>query len=65
MTGKAIMLIGVCYRPPSAKEELDDGLWEIIEKDSKETMVMIGEGTSTITSTGRKWKVRGKKIGSL
>ena len=33
-TGKARMLIGVCYRPPSAKEEVDDGIWEIVEKAS-------------------------------
>ena len=48
-TGKARMLIGVCYRPPSAKDEVDDGLWEIIEKASKETMVMIGDFNYHIT----------------
>src|SRR6218665_3126964 len=42
-SGKARVLIGVCYRPPSAKDEVDDGLWEIIEKASKETMVMMGD----------------------
>src|SRR6218665_3635455 len=41
--GKARMLIGVCYRPPSAKEEVDDGIWEIVEKASKETLVMMGD----------------------
>ena len=42
-SGKARVLIGACYRPPSAKDEVDDGLWEIVEKASKETMVMMGD----------------------
>ena len=37
------LLIGVCYRPPVCEEEKEKGLYEVIEKASRESAVIMGD----------------------
>src|SRR5688572_7389730 len=37
------LLIGVCYRPPVWEEEKEKGLYEVIEKASRESTVIMGD----------------------
>ena len=41
--GKEKILIGVCYRVPDANEEANNGLFTIINKVSKENVVIMGD----------------------
>ena len=37
------LLIGVCYRTPNANEEVDKGLYELITRSNKESVIIMGD----------------------
>ena len=41
--GRKKLLIGVCYRPPVYEEGAEKGLYEVIEKASKDSTVIMGD----------------------
>src|SRR5215831_7139644 len=42
-TGKDKILIGVCYRPPDSTQENDQSLIELVNKASKEKILIMGD----------------------
>ena len=42
-SGTKKLLIGVCYRPPGVDENTDNGLCELINRVSKESVVIMGD----------------------